>query len=123
MTIDVSKGLYVSKNSVRQDVYSNATVHKTAINLEAEVFTMQHVLSDTAAIHFGNDEALKVAIKEEMAMKLARTLVESNLVEFTYLRDPHTFNYNVRAKCCITKREQTIVLIDTLRKNGVDCGY
>lgn len=65
---------------------------------------------------FHNEDDYKRFLKMEMAIELARVMIESNLIEFTRLTDHNTMIDKIFARCYLAPDDQVRLL--RLHKNG-----
>lgn len=61
-------------------------------------------------VSFKTDDDYKRAIKHKIAADLARAMIESNLIEFTYMPQPAIGRDTIYARCYLAPNEQVKLL-------------
>lgn len=103
---------------LKNDISKTTTIDRIDLSFDCALYAAHYTLPLSKVSEFLNDDHLKDFIKGQIALELARTLVNSSIVDFTYTKNLDDTT-TVRAKTFITRQKDTRVLIDKLRKTGM----
>ena len=118
--IDDTKTTLISGAAVLRDNIQNdhSIVNINYLSVDAELIVLKHTIPQGYSLNFKNDDSLKDLIKEEFCKIIAREILKSKVVEFSYLTNVNTFNTEVIARLCIAKKENTRFLVGELKRRG-----
>lgn len=87
-----------------------ATFNCTDIAIGGKLLQATLEVSATNQIKFLSDDDYKRAIKQKIAAELARVMIESNLIEFTHIKNVHDYSTTIHARCYLAPNDQVKLL-------------
>lgn len=82
----------------------------TEIAIGGKLLQARLDVSATNEIQFLSEDDYKRAIKQKIASEMARVMIESNLIEFTHIKNVHDYSTTIHARCYLATNDQVKVL-------------
>lgn len=87
-----------------------ATFDVTDVAIGGKLLQANIQLTTMEQSSFLSDDDFKRMIKQKIASELARVMIESNLIEFTHIKNVHDYSTTIHARCYLAPNDQVKLL-------------
>lgn len=78
--------------------------------IQGQMLKIVYKLSELQSLEFDSNDSYREHVKHEIALKLAKSIIENKLGEFTFVTDPASHTKTIYGRCYITPNDQTRIL-------------